>query len=1539
MYNEYYKSWIPDVNVEKLKQNGFYKNIVKDISDEDIIYAWDSQVYTLGVQTYDKTGYLEYCSCEGCLVHSQYNYNLLTLATVLKLFLLQRGGDGSLSLTGQITFAEAAVLKTGMSKDWDRGYNSSQYGSPYYNLSTLTKELMVIVNKNVTRTRFSNIKTNMAIQCKRPTGTIFESDTLRVSQTDQKISFNLWLSQNDMLKSEYLNIKYTVQGQPYLDFNAQSLLIVESNTISIEPNKEGNLEARAIISKAVGNKLEAKEDGLYSSGSSIDFPVTIEQGGTGQTNKEDALLALLPNTLDQEGKVLSVYKKDDGTTGVKWIAIPNINNYVQGDGIDISDVDPVTGFKTISSKVNSSEFRYNNNGVMELSDQITNALEKAESSVQTVNQIPPDNSGNVNVEGSQPVLALISDFEPELSTVYNWVLAQPNSKANLYFKTKTIPEILVSVSANRLSTTWESFCTYVRGSIQKEYDGVPNFTFLFNNVGRLEASTNDILNPIDFYIPSMPNPETNSLNGILQLLPPNATIVSQPYATINQVNTIVNTAVLPLQQDISLLNLDMFFADYYIGISINYLLSGKWDGDEVSTYNEILSQLNDTNTLTFTLATAQDQFPCPLIITKQQFIDCATLDDFTNYISAQMLEKYDIKNFAIIFKELGTQGFLITNLDSNKGVLVCEEDNNNLAVIMKLTDLTGAKDRIYTDFSNNSLQAQITNNQLIIDDVFVNNIKNGENVTINADPATNTATFNLSSAATAALTKAESALQEITVDKLQGLDISTKTANKQNITINNATKTSKGVAQAGDNIEANNGVLSTQGGGGGGIKTIDGIAPNSDGNFILNAQDGLEFLTNTSTQEFKVLHTLGLPSFKVFKINYDALSVKTFSWAIKVNGVLHYCSVNLTNETFNSYTELALIIEKITQSLDYTQYNLAKFSFIYINDINSFQATTKDVTQEINYSLGNNSSLAYLLLLTASNNGIIDNQYISYSSPLTISGKQLMKNERQAYRAENIVSIPTVESDWNGNSISVEMINANYEFSTNVIQKILIKQINSLNDDLGSSYQISAVNGDAITIYSAKFSIPQHIRRQVQYVATLNVPYAVLQVVIYENGINTPNQNAEWIITWNRTLQNIPLIDFGCYAFKNWNSQNYSVVYNDLYKYFNVISIETLTNNPYQTLYCNVVTLGSKIGVIFSLKAGGIDPISAIQYYDVPMTSNYIFNDGNIKITFSLNSFTGLSGNFINSYAFKIVNSDIDYNVISELSAIQNIPLGLLQLGGSRGLPVWNNQVWAYDDINDSLDIYLNISNMLPSQHNNEITIIIKNPLQNKVLINNKLHIKLNQDNQTIIGSYSMVDGYYLIILPDIAINGYLQIKFNINYNMNSLCFVNITSFSKTILGLQNTMNTGISQGQINLGLGRRGIWEGINVLSPQPSTTIPGIEFDLAQNALTIEGGGTLNIKFSSTFNLSNAFVENVTKLKLAMVNVVNSEDYFAVDVEFENIANLNQTINQLTLNCDLTDFSNKKSYKIIFYSDAPDANVTLSVVDYLTSYFIYNR
>lgn len=625
---------------------------------------------------------------------------------------------------------------------------------------------------------------------------------------------------------------------------------------------------------------------IFVPSSGINFPITIEQGGTGQTNREDALLALLPDISGQEGKLLGVYKKEDGTLGVSWVDRPSDNSYNNGDGIDISEVDPETGMRTISIKANASEFRYNDNGVMELSDRVTNALEKAQSSVQTVNQTPPDAQGNVDVAGSLPVLTLVSDFVGEISVLRDWLLTQPNQRSILYIKTQKLPDIQISVSANGFTQTWDMLANYIKTQVRALYDGCPNFTCIYNTDGELELSTNDILNPIEMYIPTVPDNE--SLNVQMKLVPPGAVIVSQPYATIDQVNVIVNDAVTPLQQDIKLLNLDMLFADYYIGISINYLLSGKWNGDAVSTYNAILDQLNDTNTLTFTLSNGISQDDYPLTITKQQFIDFANLDTFNNYISDQMTAQYDLTGFRVIFKELGTQGFLITNLDSDTGVLVCEQDDNNLAVLMKLTDLTGAKDRIYTEFSDNSLQAQITNNQLIIDDVFVNKIKNGENVTIDVDPATNTAIFNaigssggankvtvtvngqnpvaynvddtgnitinvpltnslksnfllittdsgktnlqadvndqfiinnstkqlsLSPTTTASLAKADSALQEITVDKLQGLDISTKTANKQNITINNATKTSKGVVQIGNNIDVNNGVISTTGSG------------------------------------------------------------------------------------------------------------------------------------------------------------------------------------------------------------------------------------------------------------------------------------------------------------------------------------------------------------------------------------------------------------------------------------------------------------------------------------------------------------------------------------------------------------------------------------------------------------------------------------------------------------------------------------------------------------------------------------------------------
>jgi hypothetical protein len=412
-------------------------------------------------------------------------------------------------------------------------------------------------------------------------------------------------------------------------------------------------------------------------------------------------------------------------------------SYEIGDGLQTT-LNPDTGLRTISTKVNANEFRYNENGVIELSDQVDNSLSKANTSVQTVNQIPADSEGNVNVAGSLPVLVLVSDYVGDLTVLHDWLLAQPNQESKLYFITKTIPNIVLNVPALFARDNWFDYCKYINGDIQNKYDGVPDFKIVYAPNGRLYISTNDILNPIGMYIPLDP---TTSLNTQMFLTPPGATIVSQPYATIDQVNTIVNSAVIPLQQDIELLNLDMFFTDYYIGVSINYLLSGKWDGDEITTYNDILSHLDDTNILKFTLASDVAQFNYPLTITKLQFIGFTTLGNFIDYISAQMLEQYEIKNFQIAFKEFDTQGFLISNIDSNKGILVCDDTDNNLAVIMKLTDLTGAKDRAYTNFSDNSLQQQIIDNKLIINDVFINKINNGENVTIDVDSVTNTATF------------------------------------------------------------------------------------------------------------------------------------------------------------------------------------------------------------------------------------------------------------------------------------------------------------------------------------------------------------------------------------------------------------------------------------------------------------------------------------------------------------------------------------------------------------------------------------------------------------------------------------------------------------------------------------------------------------------------------------------------------------------------------------------------------------------------------
>lgn len=745
----------------------------------------------------------------------------------------------------------------------------------------------------------------------------------RIPQADQTTGV---ISPDQLPDAEYgekgvnflISVRKGATKQSVIDLEAGNNMEIDTTDGVAIFNAEGQLTNKVLVELADGTTEAVSK---LKQGSNMDWVIdgeTVTQSATGggesyeigdglqTTLNPDTGKEILSSkadatqfTYDETGAtILTAEVQQDLAKGAS--SVQSVNNetpdiegnvdiitdpYISGNGIDISEIDPETGKKTISTKVNASEFRYNDNGLMELSDQVINALAKADSSVQTVNQIPADAEGNVDVAGSLPVLTLVSSREDDIGLLQAWLLTQPSGQSTLHFITKNVPIIEYSVGLSDVAISWEYFCYRVTLGIKVLYPNLPNFLLSYRADGRIEVTTNDILNPIQMYTPSG-DPELSINTKIKLTTLTGAEIVSQPYATIDQVNTIVNNAIIPLQQDIQLLNIDMFFADYYLGISINYLLSGKWTGDEASTYSEILAQLNDTNTLTFTLADDVGQYNYPLTITKQQFIDFTTLDNFSDYISAQMLAQYEITNFVVIFKELGSQGFLITNLDSNVGVLMCDQDNNNLAVIMKLTDLTGAKDRIYTEFSENSLQQQIIDNKLIINDVFINKINNGENVTIDVDPATNTATFSatggsggankvtvsvnganpvaynvdgtgniainvplttsltsnlllvttssgktnlqadvsnqltinstskqlaLSTAVTASLAKGDSALQDITTTNLLK---GTKTNNILPLSAPIASNTQLGLAQAdGSTITANNGILSSSGGG------------------------------------------------------------------------------------------------------------------------------------------------------------------------------------------------------------------------------------------------------------------------------------------------------------------------------------------------------------------------------------------------------------------------------------------------------------------------------------------------------------------------------------------------------------------------------------------------------------------------------------------------------------------------------------------------------------------------------------------------------
>lgn len=507
MYNEYYKSWIPDVNVEKLKQNGFYKNILKNVSDEDIIYAWDSQVYTLGVQTYNKTGYLEYCSCEGCLVHSQYNYNLLTLATVLKLFLMQRGGGGSLSLTGQITFSETVALKTGMSKDWDGGYNSSQYGSPYYNLSTLTKELMVIVQKNVTRTRFSNIKSNrMSIQCKRPEEIMIDTQTLRKEQIQAITKLNLQLSidPENPYKNELLEIKYQNGDttKPYLAVknNVIPNKVQGSQTIDVSPSatQENTDIASVKISAVEGNALSKKEDGLFVSPANNPREL-INGDGTDVDNT-------------QIGKV-SVNLKTASTATIGGIKIdPRENNQLQVNPQTKEAYVPPAETPDLSNYYTKQETNSAiSTALTPVIESITAMQEVINAQGQAITQLQQNLALEItratNVElNLQTQINILSDIVFETQSSF-WVGGTINDTISTIATIKSIPdpvELQICFKANSIVnvvniiliknqiTDMNSIATMIETKVKTTSPEIPNFTCKwFSNVNKLIMTSNN----------------------------------------------------------------------------------------------------------------------------------------------------------------------------------------------------------------------------------------------------------------------------------------------------------------------------------------------------------------------------------------------------------------------------------------------------------------------------------------------------------------------------------------------------------------------------------------------------------------------------------------------------------------------------------------------------------------------------------------------------------------------------------------------------------------------------------------------------------------------------------------------------------------------------------------------------------------------------------------------------------------------------------------------------------------------------------------
>lgn len=299
---------------------------------------------------------------------------------------------------------------------------------------------------------------------------------------------------------------------------------------------------------------------------------------------------------------------------------------------------------------------------------------------------------------------------------------------------------------------------------------------------------------------------TESSSGSGGVTPEQAHAIAKEEAQANFETNIapINNSIKQLQQDVTSLqiqtaisNLNTIFLDYYSGIEFTYLMSNVFLGTPEEVYQNLLTKIRDINKLRFTFRNTGSYPSVDIIITKQQFLGFENLNNFGDYVTSQVsTSSDDYKNFAFGFIE-ESNVFIASNLDSDVSIEYCSDDQaiDNLGIVLQLTQITGFLQE-YSGGSDNSLQNQILN------------VKN------TADTA---------------------AAYEIDGNVDQGVRVSPKTNNKQTVSIDNASKSGKGVAQAGDNIDANNGVLSTQGGGQGTVKTVAGVPADASGNVPLTA--------------------------------------------------------------------------------------------------------------------------------------------------------------------------------------------------------------------------------------------------------------------------------------------------------------------------------------------------------------------------------------------------------------------------------------------------------------------------------------------------------------------------------------------------------------------------------------------------------------------------------------------------------------------------------------------------------------------------------